>query len=68
MGYAVPPLWGPDSFNDGAGAARLIMLASFVHDNMPNGTSWVAPTLSPEDAWDVARLCRLAAAPGAGRH
>lgn len=54
MGYAVPPLWGPDSFNDGAGSARLIMLASFVHDNMPNGTSWVAPTLSPEDAWDVA--------------
>lgn len=54
MGYAVPPLWGPDSFNDGAGSARLIMLASFVHDNMPNGTSWVAPTLAPEDSWDVA--------------
>lgn len=54
MGYAVPPLWGPDSFNDGAGAARLITLANFVHDNMPNGTSWVAPTLSPDDAWDVA--------------
>lgn len=54
MGYAVPPLWGPDSFNDGAGTARLIMLANFVHDNMPNGTSWVAPTLNPEDAWDVA--------------
>lgn len=54
MGYAVPPLWGPDSFNDGAGAARLITLANFVHDNMPNGTSWVAPTLAPEDAWDVA--------------
>lgn len=54
MGYAVPPLWGPDSFNDGAGSARLIMLASFVHDNMPNGTSWVAPTLSPDEAWDVA--------------
>ena len=54
LGYGVPPLWGPDSFNDGAGAARLITLANFVHDNMPNGTSWVAPTLSPEDAWDVA--------------
>lgn len=54
MGYAVPPLWGPDSFNDGAGAARLITLANFVHDNMPNGTSWVAPTLPPEEAWDVA--------------
>ncbi len=54
MGYAVPPLWGPDSFNDGAGAARLITLANFVHDNMPNGTSWVAPTLAPDEAWDVA--------------
>ncbi len=54
MGYAVPPLWGPDSFNDGAGTGRLITLANFVHDNMPNGTSWVAPTLAPEDAWDVA--------------
>ena len=54
MGYAVPPLWGPDSFNDGAGTARLIALANFVHDNMPNGTSWVAPTLAPDDAWDVA--------------
>ncbi|MDQ0349343.1 c-type cytochrome [Ancylobacter vacuolatus] len=54
MGYAVPPLWGPDSFNDGAGTARLITLANFVHDNMPNGTSWIAPTLAPEDAWDVA--------------
>ncbi|WP_428032056.1 c-type cytochrome [Ancylobacter sp.] len=54
MGYAVPPLWGPDSFNNGAGTARLIALANFVHDNMPNGTSWVAPTLNPEDSWDVA--------------
>lgn len=54
MGYAFPPLWGPDSFNDGAGTARLITLANFVHDNMPNGTSWVAPTLAPQDAWDVA--------------
>lgn len=54
MGYAVPPLWGEDSFNDGAGLARLITLANFVHDNMPNGTSWIAPTLAPPDAWDVA--------------
>ncbi|MFT0860991.1 c-type cytochrome [Ancylobacter sp. G4_0304] len=53
-GYAIPPLWGPDSFNDGAGLSRLITLANFVHDNMPNGTSWVEPRLSPEEAWDVA--------------
>lgn len=54
LGYMVPPLWGPDSFNDGAGMNRLETLANFVHSNMPNGTSYTAPRLSPEDAWDVA--------------
>ena len=24
LGYMVPPLWGPDSFNDGAGMARIL--------------------------------------------
>jgi thiosulfate dehydrogenase len=52
-GYAVPPLWGDDSFNDGAGMDRLINAANFVHGNMPVGTSWKAPSLSPPDAWDV---------------
>jgi len=37
LGYAVPPLWGADSFNDGAGMARLITLANFLHSNMPHG-------------------------------
>jgi thiosulfate dehydrogenase len=50
----VPPVWGPDSFNDGAGMNRLISAANFVHSNMPNGTIWSAPALSAEDAWDVA--------------
>lgn len=54
FGYGVPPLWGPDSFNDGAGMNRLITIANFVHDNMPNGISWTMPALSPQDAWDVA--------------
>jgi thiosulfate dehydrogenase len=53
-GYEFPPVWGPDSFNDGAGMNRLISAASFVHGNMPNGTVWTAPALSAEDAWDVA--------------
>ncbi len=53
FGYAVPPLWGPDSFNDGAGLARLGNMANFVHNNMPNGTSWVMPQLTPDEAWDV---------------
>lgn len=54
LGYMVPPLWGSDSFNDAAGMNRLTTLANFVHFNMPNGTSYVMPRLSPEDAWDVA--------------
>jgi thiosulfate dehydrogenase len=53
-GYAVPPLWGPDSFNDGAGMDRLIGAANFIHNNMPNGTTWRSPVLSEQDAWDVA--------------
>lgn len=54
LGYMVPPLWGPDSFNDGAGMARLINVANFVHFNMPHGVDYLNPRLSVEDAWDVA--------------
>jgi thiosulfate dehydrogenase len=53
-GYAFPPLWGPDSFNDGAGMARLITSAGFIRSNMPHGTTWQAPVLTIEEAWDVA--------------
>ena len=53
-GYLYPPLWGPDSFNNGAGMHRLIAAASFIRGNMPLGTRYDAPTLSVEDAWDVA--------------
>ena len=54
LGYMMPPLWGPDSFNDGAGMARLITAANFVHFNMPHGADYLNPQLSVEDAWDVA--------------
>jgi Cytochrome C oxidase, cbb3-type, subunit III len=54
LGYMIPPLWGPDSFNDGAGMARLITIANFVHFNMPHGTDYLDPRLTTEDAWDVA--------------
>ena len=53
-GYLFPPLWGPDSFNNGAGMHRLIASASFVHANMPVGTTYKGPALSEDDAWDVA--------------
>lgn len=46
----VPPIWGPDSYNDGAGMNTLPMLSSFVHLNMPYGQ----PILSEEEALDVA--------------
>ncbi|WP_244406222.1 c-type cytochrome [Methylocella silvestris] len=54
LGYAVPPLWGADSFNDGAGMARLITMANFAHSNMPGGADYLNPKLSVEEAWDVA--------------
>jgi thiosulfate dehydrogenase len=54
LGYMIPPLWGPNSFNDGAGMARLITAANFIHFNMPHGTDYLDPQLSPEQAWDVA--------------
>jgi thiosulfate dehydrogenase len=54
LGYMVPPLWGGDSFNDGAGMARLITAANFLHFNMPHGVDYTNPQLSPEQAWDIA--------------
>lgn len=54
FGYMIPPLWGSDSFNDGAGMARLSVAANFVHFNMPHGTDYTSPQLSVEEAWDVA--------------
>ena len=53
-GYSVPPLWGDDSFNNGAGMDRLISTANFIHNNMPIGTTWQQPVLSVEDSWDIA--------------
>jgi thiosulfate dehydrogenase len=54
LGYVMPPLWGGDSFNDGAGMARLITAANFIHFNMPHGADYWNPQLSPEQAWDIA--------------
>ncbi len=54
LGYLVPPLWGPDTFNDGSGMARIITFANFIHFNMPHGTDYLDPGLSVENAWDIA--------------
>ena len=53
-GYQFPPLWGPDSFNNGAGMSRLLTAAAYAMHNMPIGTTFDAPVLSDEDAYDVA--------------
>lgn len=45
-----PPLWGPHSFNNGAGMHRLWTMAAFVRWNMPHD----APgSLTPQEAYDV---------------
>ena len=54
LGYLMPPLWGPDSFNNGAGMARLITAANFLHSNMPHGADYLNPRLTGEQSWDLA--------------
>lgn len=49
--YAFPPLWGPDSFNWGAGMHRVNTAAGFIKANMPYGKGG---SLSDQQAWDVA--------------
>jgi thiosulfate dehydrogenase len=53
-GYQFPPLWGPDSYNNGAGMTRVLNAAAFVKHNMPFGTTFDAPVLTDADAYDVA--------------
>lgn len=49
--YVFPPLWGPDSFNWGAGMEQLDNAAAFIKANMPLSRGG---SLSDQDAWDVA--------------
>ena len=49
-GYLYPPLWGPDSFNDGAGMHRVLTAARFIKARMPLGQA----TLTDDEAFDVA--------------
>lgn len=49
--YAFPPLWGPDSYNWGAGMHRVNTAAGFIYANMPLGLPY---SLSAQEAWDVA--------------
>ncbi len=52
--YTFPPLWGKNSYNDGAGLYRIGNFAKFVKNNMPQGATYENPQLTDEEAWDVA--------------
>ncbi len=49
--YVFPPLWGPESFNWGAGMHQLNNAAAFIKANMPFSRGG---TLTDQQAWDVA--------------
>jgi thiosulfate dehydrogenase len=64
-GYTYPPLWGKNSYNEGAGLYRITRLASYVKYNMPFGTANYKNTvLSNEEAWDVAAFVNSQPRPG----
>lgn len=52
--FTYPPLWGAQSYNQGAGLFRLSRLAGYIKTNMPFGTTYQKPQLSDEECWDVA--------------
>jgi thiosulfate dehydrogenase len=49
-GFVFPPLWGPSSFNDGAGLHRVLTAARFIKAKMPLGSA----DLDDDQAFDVA--------------
>jgi len=49
--WVFPALWGPDSYNWGAGMHQINNAAGFIMDNMPLGQ---AGMLTVQQAWDVA--------------
>ncbi len=52
--YVFPPLWGKNSFNDGAGLNRISNFTKYVKYNMPQGATHLNTQLTDEEAWDVA--------------
>lgn len=64
MEYSYPPLWGPNSYNSGAGLFRMSRLAGYVKYNMPFGATFLDPQMSDEDSWDVAAYINSQPRPG----
>jgi thiosulfate dehydrogenase len=52
--WTYPPVWGQNSYNDGAGLYRLISFAGYIKANMPLGATFNTPQLTDEEAWDIA--------------
>jgi len=52
--YEYPPLWGNDSYNNGAGMNRVITAAQFIKANMPFDETYESLKLTDEEAYDVA--------------
>ena len=48
-GYLFPPVWGEDSYNNGAGMNRVLTAARFIKARMPLG----AAILTDDEAYDV---------------
>jgi thiosulfate dehydrogenase len=48
-GYLFPPVWGADSYNNGAGMNRVLTAARFIKARMPLGEA----TLTDSEAYDV---------------
>lgn len=54
-GYEFPPLWGKDTYNNGAGMHRVLTSAAFIKANMPSGVATIEdPVLTDEEAYHVA--------------
>jgi len=62
--WKYPPLAREGSYNVGAGLFRLSRFAAYVKSNMPYGSSYDNPTLSNEEAWDVAAYINSLPRPG----
>ena len=66
--YTYPPLWGDDSYNDGAGLYRVTTFAAFVKSNMPFGTTYQTPQLTDEEAWNIAAFVNSQLRPHFDQH
>jgi len=55
VAYLYPPLWGPQSYQNGSSPSRVLKLARFIKTNMPDKkATWLKPYLTDEQAIDVA--------------